>query len=645
MQNNRPIPNTKRRFSAQDTYDSLPPISSRPLPDIPVDQPLPNPPITNDSFLPRNGRPKRGLSKTPPPQRRNITNEDNIPPPLPPLSSHPKMMKSPSTDLLLGNVQPILPQFTGTTQFQSNPPPLPPRKSSNPSRYIQAPVANPSQDLPGQTYDCPRPIPDSKAIYNIPRSSIRPSYEAVSESSSGSFYPESKKEKKSISKSNPVTFMATSNSMSLKELVTHHQLEFPLQVEVSAGYFGETDRDTFSEGDRLNIHFVKQVTVATVETYNGTKVKLPLNSATQFGILYNPNGNLREASEGYMFNTVKDLLQQQEKPQLVCATETYKSSNVTHTVEKGELLLINEVKHGRFGGQSLLCTPLGSTKQKRLSENCQGHFTTDPNKLKLFLPEVTKTFELPLKAMAFTGHALNINKDVPPFAMSEIVTISGLEKETTLIATPLLDYEYSDEQLLNLQNTQRSSMDDDAAIMFDIPIDLDVMEVRIIKPNEDSDFEKLYKETRDLIESYDPSRLDNQVRIKGNREEDIYYSDVRLDQKNAGIELLAPESIYAETPGLLALKKSAGLQTDIDHYDYTDRVSLLSSRHSSTTNSTASLSSQLTSLPPLLESLEQNSSSSRPPSTNEHILHQVDCPSNNEPSFNVSHIVLYCKVY
>lgn len=638
MQNSRPIPNAKRRFSAQDTYDTLPPMSSRPLPDLPADHPLPNPSIKNGPFLPRNGRPKLGLSKTPPPQRRNFISEDNVPPPLPPMSSHPRMMKSSSTDLFLENVQPILPQFTGTIPTQSNPPPLPPRKSSNPSRYVKNPVTNSSQDLPGQTYDCPRPIPESTVIYNVPRSNRQPSYEAVSESSTGSFYPESKKEKKSISKSSPVTFMATSNSMSLKELVTDHQEEFPLQVEVSAGYFGETDRDTFSEGDRLNIHFVKQVTVAILETCSGTKVKLPLNSATQFGILYNPKSNMKEASEGYMFKTVKELLQQQEKPQLVCATETYKSSNATHAVEKDELLLINEVKHGRFGGQSLLCTPLGSTKQKRLSENCQGHFTTDPNKLKLFLPEVTKTFELPLKAMVFTGHTLN----APPFAMSEIVTISGLEKETTLIATPLLE-EYSDEQLVNIQNIQRSSMDDDAAIMFDIPIDLDVMEVRIIKPNEDSDFEKLYKDTRDLIETYDPSRLDNQVRIKGNREEDLYYSDVRLDQKNAGIELLAPESIYAETPGLLALKKSAGLQSDIDHYDYTDRVSLLSSKHSSTTNSSTSLSSHLTTLPPLPESAEQNSSSSRPPSTNEHILLQVDCPSNIESSFDVSHIVI--KVY
>lgn len=114
--------------------------------------------------------------------------------------------------------------------------------------------------------------------------------------------------------------------MSLRELTENHQSEFPLKVKVSAGIFGNTEQETFSDGDLLNIHFVKQSRVVVVEKYGGRCVKVPLNSAAQFGVLYNPENNIKGAQIGYEFRTVNQLIAQKPMPRVVCALQQFKGA-------------------------------------------------------------------------------------------------------------------------------------------------------------------------------------------------------------------------------------------------------------------------------------------------------------------------------
>ena len=401
------------------------------------------------------------------------------------------------------------------TSVSATPPPLPPRKVSSGGTLGK-------NSLSSEIVSSRKSY--IEGLYHVPRQHDNqlPTYDTLSKSTLLPPVPHQEDARKGCS-----------SSLTLKQVIEQHQNEFPLEVAVTAGYFGESEQDTFSEGDRLNFHFVKHISVAILETFTGRTIKVPLNSALQFSVLYNPKNDLKEATTvGYTFKSVKELLMQMEMPRLVCVTKQHTSSNVTHSVEKGEILVIDEVKHGRFGGQSLLCTPFNSNKQKRLSESCQGFFSTKPEELKLFLPDLINKLGLPLKLMVVADSVPGKNEVTPHslLAINEIVNVTAVEKETTIIATPSFE-------------TEDHSMEDGNPITFDIPVDLKIMEVQIVKPNCD----KLYEDTRNLFESYDPCK---QVRI-GNKEEDLYYTSIRSDQRNFGVELLPPESIYADRSTLL----------------------------------------------------------------------------------------------
>ena len=78
-----------------------------------------------------------------------------------------------------------------------------------------------------------------------------------------------------------------------------------------------------------------------------------------------------------------------------------------------------------------------------------------------------------------------------PLAESDIVTIVRVETEKTVLATPLLDEKDSETYGVG------------KPVTFDIPISLDVLEVQIVE--ESDDYEKLYADTREMMENFDPN--------------------------------------------------------------------------------------------------------------------------------------------
>ena len=443
----------------------------------------------------------------------------------------------------------------------SVPPPLPPRKISQPtSAHYSSPKELKTDEPPlsAPTYDRPKchTTPPEQPVYNVPKSyAPPPSYDTLPNKEP--MQPSIRTSNGSAKRNSSVSYTVDSDSMSLQQLVDKYQHEFPLYVEVSAGYFGETEKDTFSEGDRLNVHFAKQTTVAVVDSGN-KEVRITLNSAIQFGLLCTPN--TKEAIKGFVFKDAKDIMAEKHLPLLVSAQETYKTSNAAHSVQAGEILRPIEIKHGRFGGHSLICEPLNGGKQKRLSETCRGNFSTNPKDVKLFLPEITSLFALPQRAIPFFENASFHDRQLP-FATSEVVRILRVEKEKTLVATVMMDEKYAE----HYDTTN-------GPIMFDIPVNLEVLEVQIVRPCDEDVYEKLYEDTRYLMESYDPTRSD-QVRI--GRPNSIFYSGIREDKKTAGIELFASECIYQDTKSLLATAGDKQEEkTDSEEYSYTGRESL-----------------------------------------------------------------------
>lgn len=352
-----------------------------------------------------------------------------------------------------------------------------------------------------------------------------------------------------------------SESMSLSSLTEDHRCEFPLQVRVSAGFFGSSERETFSDGDLLNVHCLKQVKLVVLESLKGRKVKVPLNSGLLFGLLFNPKHNAKEAVNGYEYETIGDIIRLSKMPLLVCATKHYKGSNVDSSVQENEILIVNEVKPGRFK-QNLVCTQIGSGKQKRLSENCAAHFTTSPECLKMFLPEIINYFSLPQMAVVYyPERQLRLDtmdeKENFPLLHAEVVRIISIEVEKTILATSAL-VEVPEEELVlrGLTTPSLSGGGRQSPVMFDIPINLPIMEVQIVEPHE-SECEKLYDDTRMLIESFDLANARNHVRIGA--EDDIYYTVVRDDEDKTGIEFITSEAIYSKRASITSADGGSAL--------------------------------------------------------------------------------------
>ncbi len=504
------------------------------------------------------------------PRRRKDSYELVGPPAIPP---KPKSLK---TDSAVDNTAAVLksPTMDHSTRTPSPAPPIP--TSARPTRTtvtagrtsVTGPPPLPPRMVGQSQYSSPKGqalLSQNSLIYNIP-SSVQcgtppPSYDTLppkvqpSDKGSPTAPPVKAKPVSHTPSDKPAS---PSNSMNLRTLVENHQNDFPLRVEVTAGYFGETERDTFSEGDMLNVHFAKQVTVAVIDYGGGKELRIPLNSTLQFSPLYDPQGNFKEARKGFEFKTIKEVITASSKmPLLVHAKRSHRNMTPTHSVEKGDLLKIVEIKHGKFGGQSLICRMLnGKQGMKRLSESCHGEFSTDPGSLKLYLPELTTYFSLPQVAVPFINYMEH--RDLP-LAESDIVTIVRVETEKTVMATPLLD------------EKDFETYGVDKPVTFDIPISLDILEVQIVE--ESDDYEKLYADTREMMENFDPTNKENQIRVGD--AESIYYCDVRDDQRTVGIELIAKESIYQDTSSLIAMRK--GFQKpENDEYCYTDRRSVMS---------------------------------------------------------------------
>ena len=338
---------------------------------------------------------------------------------------------------------------------------------------------------------------------------------------------------------------ALSEAFSIKQLVENHRHKFPLRVRVYGGYLGSSDRETLSEGDILNIHFIKQAKLGLLRR-GARKVKIPMNSALKFGILYDPENNIKGAMSGYNFQTANQLMAQMPLPKLVCTCEAFVGPTPEESVEADEVLLLREVQYGSSLEKFLLCTSLVTGKQKKLPENCVAYFSTNPHKVKLFLPSIIKHFPLPVDAMAFLPHNTVGNLEEPPFEDFSVLTICSCQKETTVVATPCL------EQVEISEDRVSSRLDHHELPVFDIPVELPMMKVQILhKGVEDS--EKLYVDTRRLFENY-------KLLTRGSQhapisDSSLYYLAVREDRNDSGFQLVKPEAAYPTPRTIKDLQK------------------------------------------------------------------------------------------
>ena len=229
-------------------------------------------------------------------------------------------------------------------------------------------------------------------------------------------------------------------TLSLLQFVEKYSKSLPAQVIIERGHYGSNDTETLGSQEKLIISFVKSRKVLNIVTSTKQKFTLPLGSAVQLRLLYNPEGNEEKARKGYKFQSVGHLIKKfpAKLPRVICATKAYTGDDKESTVRENELLVVESydmqtkrLKVRSHDGENP--TP------KFLLDQCKGYFTTDPSKVCLYVSDIDKYIGTPLSILELQA-ILDMSKlaVMPPDtqidkSLSGVVTLSGFVTERSLI--------------------------------------------------------------------------------------------------------------------------------------------------------------------------------------------------------------------
>ena len=275
--------------------------------------------------------------------------------------------------------------------------------------------------------------------------------------------------------------------LSLLQLVEKHQDLLPLCVHVCKGFYGSSERFSVSEGDIYNIHFVKKAKVVLVQDCSRVEYRIPINSSVEFGVLYSPEGNLPKALDGYKYPKVSDIMTASPLPKVVRANMMFKGTAPDNSIEKSELLIIKDIKQ-KANRRYLIVYSLTTSKVKHLFESCEGHFSTKPYDVRLFLPEILEHVPQPFPMAVYLFVHSDTSEDLPHHLFSSAATLSGESADLSLIASTNCEPE-----------TGRP-------LLVEIPVGLDI-EVQVLQAKDETDCDKLYEATNELLENFDPSKV------------------------------------------------------------------------------------------------------------------------------------------
>lgn len=337
-------------------------------------------------------------------------------------------------------------------------------------------------------------------------------------------------------------FLIETEELNPEQFLSKHRDVLPLQVRVSKGYYGNSDRTSVSEGDTFNIHFIKNTKVICMVDGGGGEFKIALNSGIEFGILFDPNDKRDEAVSGYVYEKVSDLLQVKVLPKVVRASVAWHGGGPESTVEKNELLILKGWKR-KISSKSLKAYNPVTKQKKELPENCVGKFSTKSYDTRLFLSDIIDhvVHPLPCKAVLYMNADTCGEVDQLNALCSAVLRLKALTTETTLIATSAFVEDFDETQAI------------------EIPVDLDI-EFQVMRPKEEKETEDLYSTTRKLLENF--ANLKTSQYITTAATDDAYatqsalYSIVREGREWAGVDVVKPAAIYMNTSTIMSSRGS-----------------------------------------------------------------------------------------
>lgn len=181
-----------------------------------------------------------------------------------------------------------------------------------------------------------------------------------------------------------------------------------MKTEVATPLYGVCGEGSLLDGQVVSLHFVKQTEVVNLRTRHDTSYKIPLHSSIQFAILYNPQGDINKASNGYWFQTIADVIEAKPVPLMLYVSKSSRLKNATteQMVKEGEVIVPMSIKTKGSKPVYLKCLTIQGDEMKRLPPECTGPFTTTPVLLRLYLTQLLKHLTLPQDVIVF----LSINQ-------------------------------------------------------------------------------------------------------------------------------------------------------------------------------------------------------------------------------------------
>ena len=266
----------------------------------------------------------------------------------------------------------------------------------------------------------------------------------------------------------------------------------PKMVRVSAGYYGETEKTSISEGEEFVFYLLKTVQAIPAKPVgslcSSEKFHIPISSMLKIAVIDKHSDSIRK----YLYSSPSDLMtNRKECPRVVCVT---KDHFIQSTLLPAGTLLFLDVKPSKklLSEHRVIRCKTRKNKVYELAMNSACHLTTHPADTQIYIREYQALVnKFPVDVQLFHGDSDAIYEE-PSEVTSSIgmsLTLDAPVKQKSIIAKTDLEGTRKDNPIT-------------VEIPFDLPIEVEAIE------REEENMEQIYSEVMELYENFNPESVE-----------------------------------------------------------------------------------------------------------------------------------------
>ena len=315
----------------------------------------------------------------------------------------------------------------------------------------------------------------------------------------------------------------------LSEFSSYFSRQFPFKVKATKGFCSGSGEVSISQGEEFIFHFIKHNKVVKMKDSTGVVYSVPLNTAIQFGIVFDPYKNEKTALDGFQYCTVAEILTLKKLPTVISARKSFTGGNPENSVVEGEIFVVTGVRTSLRG--RLLNVQSLTHGKKYLHEKCAAIFSTKPTDTSMTLTAMFQhNIPFPQKALLLPEASSGIAQTMPPHLRKSLVTLKYCTVETSIVASnSLLDASQSDVPAV------------------DLPLHIDT-DFRIVDMARSVHYELQHK-TATLLQHFNPSKLCFYVDAPTTEAYQVQctlYTSINYSDSMYGVQVVKPDFNFDE---------------------------------------------------------------------------------------------------